>query len=778
MGGHNNWPYIMNLGNSIIGVAVLAMPFCFQQCGILLGMLVLLFCTWLTLVSCRMLLKAGVSSRRRSYEFLAYHTHGAPGKFITEVGMIGMQFGTLIAQMVVIGDLGPSIVATFFGLQNVSGLRTGLIILLCLTIGLPMGLLKDLRAVSRASTVCILCYSVYVVYVLCLSMPSLWKGDWISHVYFWRTQGLFRCLPIFSFSFGCQTQLFILYDALPEPSLKTITSVTTSAVNLCAVVYLLVGFLGYITFYSQDIPGDIINIFPRTFFTDITKLAFVGSTVITFPVIIFPCRASIYTLLFAKTNQNESCDQFSHDKSKHHDDVMSSTSMMPENLFKIITVCLVVVSMAVAILIPNVEFILGINGAVMGTLICYIFPAMFFLKVLGSKPEERSKAQLVLVFGVTILLVSTVATLSSHKAGGHVVEPLKPPDVMEVKPLDLPVKPVDVAVKPVDLEVKPADVEIKPVDSEVVMTTKIIEPAHIDKRQEPPNPDPPDKEPVNKDVKKAAEVDKNILENEIKAPLEEKIQNLEDKGSDSKAKELEKERKQEDLLAKLELQRQEQEKLIEEQKELLKQFKEHHVQDMLNSQGHQNAGQQNNQPPIQDHQPQLNQKPVLNVDQPQEIIQPRLLQDNQSNNQQLPVQQPLENQQQNHVSVAQKIEPGVPKQNMLEAQQIPDISHTGPQVIKDTDLHPANEVRTSAPDMDGKLNQPAPEVQQQDIAKQADIPEDDSLRLKRNAVNAPPTPNMVLQNNEADIRQAIKNDLINVESADSNVKVGNSISKV
>lgn len=65
-----------------------------------------------------------------------------------------------------------------------------------------------------------------------------------------------------------------------------------------------VGFFGYVTFYSQEIPGDILAIFPSTLFADMMKLCFVFSIVITFPVIIFPCRASIYTLLFSKVTMN------------------------------------------------------------------------------------------------------------------------------------------------------------------------------------------------------------------------------------------------------------------------------------------------------------------------------------------------------------------------------------------------------------------------------------------------------------------------------------------
>ncbi|ESP04030.1 hypothetical protein LOTGIDRAFT_109866 [Lottia gigantea] len=368
-----NWPYVINLSNSIIGISTLAMPFCFKQCGILLGILLLLLSTWLTLVSCQILMKAGVTSRRSSYGFLAYYTYGVSGKLAVELGMIGLQIGTLIAQIVVIGDFGPIILAKIFGIPSSSNLRTGLIMFLCLGVGLPLGLLKDLRAVSRASTICVCFYVVFILYVLGLSAPNLLTGAWYPKVHFWKADGLFETLPIFSFSFGCQTQLFILYDALPEPSLKTVNGITSSAINLCAVAYLLMGFFGYIAFHEDVITGDIIKLFPNTLFADIMKLGFVISTAITIPLIIFPCRVSLYNLLFSQVRIH-----------------------IPEIHFKVLTLLIVLGPMIVGILVPNVEFILGFNGATMGTLMCFVFPAMFFLKV--NKGESRGIAQVFYIF--------------------------------------------------------------------------------------------------------------------------------------------------------------------------------------------------------------------------------------------------------------------------------------------------------------------------------------------------------------------------------------------
>ncbi|XP_050391956.1 putative sodium-coupled neutral amino acid transporter 10 [Patella vulgata] len=552
----NNWPYVINLSNSIIGISTLAMPYCFKQCGIVLGILILLFSTWLTLVSCQILMKAGITSRKSSYGFLAYYTYGVSGKLAVELGMIGLQIGTLIAQIVVIGDFGPAILSKIFAIENSSNLRIGLIMFLCLCVGLPLGLLKDLRAVSRASTVCVCFYVIFIFYVLSLSAPNLLSGEWYLKVSFWKNEGVFGTLSIFAYSFGCQTQLFVLYDALPEPSLKAVNGITSSAVNLCAVAYLLMGFFGYIAFHEDDITADIIKRFPQTFIADLMKLGFVISTAITIPLIMFPCRVSLYNLLFSQI----------HYKPKGHDDMPAQTHI-PEIHFKILTLFIVIVPMIVAIIVPNVEFILSFNGATMGTLMCFIFPAIFFLKV--NKGESKGLAQIVLICGVTIMLISTFSLLNTVEKGhGHHIAKDTVKDI--VNKLDIPDKQIE---KP---EVK-ASIE------------------KDDQRKEPANPQAPDddtklksiktvgKDSTSRKKKKSVKNDDGVEEvgQEKEAVVnEDDVKKKDTQQVEEKLKEKEKQieetaLKQKDLLNKLEKQQQESKKILEAQKELMEELKDH-----------------------------------------------------------------------------------------------------------------------------------------------------------------------------------------------------------
>lgn len=142
--------YVMTLANSIIGVSLLAMPYCFKQvslpfksklltssnyfpmfkCGVALAILLLLTSNIMTRLSCHFLIKSATMCRRKSFEYVAYHAFGSTGKFFVECGVIMFMLGTSVAFFVVIGDLGPAIVSKILEIENDDHLRT------CVLLGL------------------------------------------------------------------------------------------------------------------------------------------------------------------------------------------------------------------------------------------------------------------------------------------------------------------------------------------------------------------------------------------------------------------------------------------------------------------------------------------------------------------------------------------------------------------------------------------------------------------------------------------------------------------
>ena len=66
-----------------------------------------------------------------------------------------------------------------------------------------------------------------------------------------------------------------------------------------------VGYFGYVAFCDDEIQGDILMNFRPTIFSEAVKFGFVLSIAVSFPLVIFPCRASIYTMFFAKVMSND-----------------------------------------------------------------------------------------------------------------------------------------------------------------------------------------------------------------------------------------------------------------------------------------------------------------------------------------------------------------------------------------------------------------------------------------------------------------------------------------
>ncbi|KAF4528647.1 hypothetical protein B566_EDAN017224 [Ephemera danica] len=370
--------HVMTLANSIIGVSVLAMPYCFKQCGIILSILMLVLSSIITRLCCHFLVKSATIARRRTYEFLAFHTFGPTGKLAVELSIIGFLLGTCIAFFVVMGDLGPDILTKSFGFKHSEHLRTSVLIGLAVLVVLPLGLLRNVDSLSAVCTASILFYLCLVLKVVSEATPHLLAADWLDYVNLWRPAGILQCIPIFSMALACQTQVFEIYEALPEASPARMNDVVRAAVNICTGVYICVGFFGYVAFCTQNFSGNVLMSFSPSAATDVMKLGFVLSVAVSFPLVIFPCRASLYSLLFRRV-------------SSWHPELVGGPVHIPEGRFKCLTVFLVGVSLIVGLMLPNIELVLGLVGSTIGTIICLLLPALVFTR-LASKYSNKAAA--------------------------------------------------------------------------------------------------------------------------------------------------------------------------------------------------------------------------------------------------------------------------------------------------------------------------------------------------------------------------------------------------
>lgn len=89
---------------------------------------------------------------------------------------------------------------------------------------------------------------------------------------------------------------------MSNPSLEKMNSVVKSATNICTCVYILVGAFGYIAYHEQPFAGNILLNFSSSLTSDIIVTGFVISVAFSFPLVIFPCRASLYSLLYRRVS--------------------------------------------------------------------------------------------------------------------------------------------------------------------------------------------------------------------------------------------------------------------------------------------------------------------------------------------------------------------------------------------------------------------------------------------------------------------------------------------
>ncbi|XP_076034327.1 uncharacterized protein LOC143021033 isoform X2 [Oratosquilla oratoria] len=589
----SNARYVVNMANSIVGVSILSVPYCFKETGLVLGMLTVLTCGFITKKTSMFLIRSAIMTRRRSYEFLAFHVFGVSGKLFVELCMILFLIGICISFHVVMGDLAPAIIAKLFSVENTPALRCTLLIGVAVLIILPLCLLRNLDSLSSMSATSIGFYFFLVSVILIHALPKLLDGSWLHVVELWKPKGLFQVFPIISLALACQSNVFEIYDSLVDPDVVKMRNVVTHAVNLCCGLYIAVGFLGYVAFADKDFGGNIVMSFPGSELTEFIKLFFAVSLAISFPLMIFPCRTSIHSLLYRRNAQTSF-------------DLVGN--YMPEARFKGITLGILTISLTIGIMIPNIEFVLGLLGSTMGMTIALILPSLMFIKVNSKASAERLVAQGIMFIGAFLIVTGTYLNLKNISDSDVAQRPNIQPDLLKQN-LDPQLVDGNALEKNVGdlVQEKVGIVENKPLGLEKVQqkinemiedpSQKITDSAT---RKEPVAPEPPpdlDKKVKAVDPVKKADVEiapsKVVKEVVMEKPKENKVVKLEEKpGDDLDPDAIEKEEaenkeekgredvekeefenKQDTILQKIEEQNKQQEEILAQQKKILEELK-------------------------------------------------------------------------------------------------------------------------------------------------------------------------------------------------------------
>lgn len=410
-------PHVVNLINSVIGVGILAMPFCFSQCGLLLGAIVLAYSAWATYSSGFMLMHAAKAKKKRSYEYLSLACFGPQGKFSVEFAQIGLMLGTCIAFYIVISSLLSDVFGDWWSEEVTEESQLSLRRLFTLILGffivLPLGLLRDLSQIAYFAYFSSFFYCGFICVVTYRSISAgLLTFDWVTKVQWFQPSGVFRVLPIFALAFTCQSQLFIIYASMDNPPVSRMTGIMKKMISIVCAIYMAVGLLGYSMFHSE-VKGNMLLNYPNDLVLKIIKFGFALSVIVGFPLMIYPCRQSIFTCFIASRVPTPAYTALkSDDKDSSAPSGGQTMAAIPDSIFRSLTLGIVVATMTVAFFIQNVETILGLNGALMGSFIAFILPSLCFKKSCSDATAWSVRMSKVVLFtGIGALLLGVVQNL-------------------------------------------------------------------------------------------------------------------------------------------------------------------------------------------------------------------------------------------------------------------------------------------------------------------------------------------------------------------------------
>ncbi|XP_041833453.1 sodium-coupled neutral amino acid transporter 4 [Melanotaenia boesemani] len=444
---------VFNLSNAIMGSGILGLSYAMANTGIVLFTILLLAVAILSLYSVHLLLMTAKEGGSLIYEKLGERAFGWPGKMAAFISIIMQNIGAMSSYLFIVKYELPEVIRAFLHLEENSGewYLNGNYLVVFVSVGiiLPLSLLKNLGYLGYTSGFSLSCMVFFLAVVIykktqlpcplpffyghssnlsmnASDMPGMYAlhnnsvqmdfsrsdispavaGSHSVHdstgvhfephaddkemctpKYFIFNSQTAYTVPILAFAFVCHPEVLPIYSELKDRSRRKMQNVSNLSILAMLIMYMLSALFGYLTFYD-NVEAELLHTFTKVYKFDnlllMVRLAVLTAVTLTVPIVLFPIRSSITTLLFSGRD-------FSWVR------------------HLLIAAFILALNNMLVIFVPTIRDIFGFIGASAATMLIFILPAAFYIRLVKSKPlhsPQKIGASIFLVVGIIFMIGS------------------------------------------------------------------------------------------------------------------------------------------------------------------------------------------------------------------------------------------------------------------------------------------------------------------------------------------------------------------------------------
>uniref|UniRef100_A0A8D0EUF7 Solute carrier family 38 member 3 n=1 Tax=Strix occidentalis caurina TaxID=311401 RepID=A0A8D0EUF7_STROC len=412
---------VFNLSNAIMGSGILGLAYAMANTGIILFLFLLTAVALLSSYSIHLLLKSSGIVGIRAYEQLGYRAFGTPGKLAAAIAITLQNIGAMSSYLYIVKSEVPLVIQTFLNLEEktTDWYMNGnyLVILVSVTVILPLALMKQLGYLGYASGFSLSCMGFFLISVIykkfqipcplpeqegnltgSLNAPD--QGTCTPSFFTLNSQTAYT-IPIMAFAFVCHPEVLPIYTELKDPSKKKMQCISNISIMVMYLMYFLAALFGYLTFYGR-VESELLHTYNKVDPFDVlilcVRVAVLTAVTLTVPIVLFPVRRAIQQMLF----QGKDFSWIRH---------------------IIIAVVLLTFINLLVIFAPSILGIFGMIGATSAPCLIFIFPAIFYIRIMPKDKEPLRSTPKILaacfaLLGVLFMIMSLSFIIIDWATGG------------------------------------------------------------------------------------------------------------------------------------------------------------------------------------------------------------------------------------------------------------------------------------------------------------------------------------------------------------------------